>query len=140
MQNTIPIRDALAITKLIGFSVELDTENGQAHCVLPVQDRHLNRHAVVHGGVSATLLDTASGVTASLTVDDTGMVPFTTVSLNLNYLAAAHQGTLCATGRVTGGGRALTFVDAELRDQDGRLIATSSGVFKRVRQPEGSPS
>ena len=41
---------------------------------------------------------------------------------------------LTATGRVVGGGRALVFVAGELQDALGTVIATASGVFKRVPQ------
>ena len=105
--------------------------------MLDASEVHVNRSGVVHGGISATLLDTASGVTASLTVDDSGLAPFTTVSLNINYIATARPGMLRAEGRLTGGGRVLTFVEGTLTDAEGRLIATSTGVFKRLRQRQG---
>ncbi|WP_299351004.1 PaaI family thioesterase [uncultured Shimia sp.] len=135
---TAPIRKPLPLAKLIGFAVEVDGAAREAHCVLKMQDVHRNRHGVLHGGIISTLLDTASGVTASLTVDDLGLTPFTTVSLNINFMAPATSGTLRATGRVTGGGRSMSFVEAELVDENGTRIATSTGVFKRVRtQQEG---
>ncbi|EDZ44456.1 conserved hypothetical protein [Rhodobacteraceae bacterium HTCC2083] len=37
-------------------------------------------------------------------------------------------------GRITGGGKSLKFISSELRHEDGTLIATSSGVFKRVSE------
>ena len=136
---TAPIRQPLPIAELLGFRVEVDSDAGQAHCLIEMRDVHRNRHGVLHGGIISTLLDTASGVTASMTVDDLGLAPFSTVSLNVNFLAPATGGDLCATGRVTGGGRSLVFVDADLRDADGTVIATSTGVFKRVRQAGDKP-
>ena len=132
--------EPLALSRLLGFRVEVYPERKQAHCVLDASEVHVNRSGVVHGGISATLLDTASGVTASLTVDDSGLAPFTTVSLNINYIAAARPGMLRAEGRLSGGGRVLTFVEGTLTDSEGRLIATSTGVFKRLRQRQGETS
>ena len=83
------------------------------------------------------LLDNACGATASLTVDDTGLRPFLTISLTIDFIAAGRAGGVTATGRVTGGGRSLLFVAGELLHDDGTLIATASGVstHSRVRSP-----
>ena len=40
-------------------------------------------------------------------------------------------------GRIVGGGRSLLFLAGELVHEDGTLIATASGVFKRVTAPAG---
>ncbi|SHJ30594.1 uncharacterized domain 1-containing protein [Shimia gijangensis] len=136
---TEPIRKPIPLAGLIGFRVEVDAANTSASCLLDITPVHLNRHGVLHGGVISTLLDTTSGVTASMTVDAHGLTPFTTVSLNINFLAPVQAGQVRATGRVSGGGRSLTFVEAEVRDADGRKIATSTGVFKRVRPKEPAP-
>jgi uncharacterized protein (TIGR00369 family) len=129
------IRDETGAQTLIGYVVDVSAGDGQGRCWLDVEPQHTNRHKVLHGGIMACLLDNASGTTGSLTVDATGTVPFLTISMNTHYLAPAHQGQrVTATGRVTGGGRSLLFVDAELVDEDGRVVATSSGVFKRVPQ------
>ena len=133
-------REPLALSRLLGFRVEVYPERKRAHCLLDASEVHVNRSGVVHGGISATLLDTASGVTASLTVDDSGLAPFTTVSLNINYITAARPGMLRAEGCLTGGGRVLTFVEGTLTDSEGRLIATSTGVFKRLRERQGETS
>lgn len=90
------------------------------------------------------LLDSAAGATASLTVDDSGRQPFLTVSLNIDFVGPARHGGVTATGRVVGGGRSLLFVSAELVHDDGTLIATASGIFKRVpaaaqSRPKDSP-
>lgn len=136
---TKPIRKPIPLAGLIGFQVEVDAANQSAACVLDISPVHLNRHGVLHGGIISTLLDTASGVTASMTVDDEGITPFTTVSLNINFLAPVTAGQVRATGCVSEGGRSLTFVDAEIRDGEGSKIATSTGVFKRVRPAGARP-
>lgn len=119
--------------RLIGYVLDVGQGDGRARCRLVLTDAHLNRHGALHGGLSATLLDNAMGATASLTVDEAGRAPFLTISLNVNYLAPAKLGReVTATGRITGGGRSLLFVEGDLRDDADSLIATASGVFKRV--------
>jgi len=119
--------------KLIGFVLDI-SDPTQARCHLDVGPQHTNRHGVLHGGISTTLLDCAFGTTASLTVDASGKAPYLTISLTTNYVAAGREGKVTATGRVTGGGRSLLYLAGELRHEDGTLIANATGVFKRVPQ------
>lgn len=128
------IRDETGAQKLIGYVVDVSARDGQGRCWLDIGPQHTNRHSALHGGIITCLLDNASGTTGSLTVDDTGKTPFLTISMNTQFLAAVSKGRVTATGRVTGGGRKLSFIEAKLVDEDGRLIATSTGVFKRVPQ------
>lgn len=119
--------------RLIGYELDVGQGDGCARCHLTLGEEHLNRHDVLHGGIATTMLDNALGATASLTIDSGGRAPFMTLSLNTHFLAPARLGArLTATGRLVGGGSAVKFVDGELVDSDGTLIATASGVFKRV--------
>ncbi len=121
--------------RLIGYVLDVGGGDGCARCRLTVTEAHSNRHGVLHGGIAAALLDNALGATASLSVDETGRAPFLTVSMTTQFLAPAREGMdLMATGRVTGGGRSLVFVEGVLGDADGMTIATATGVFKRVPQ------
>jgi uncharacterized protein (TIGR00369 family) len=127
------IRDETGTQTLVGYVVDV-SDGVQGRCWLDVGPQHTNRHGVLHGGIAACLLDNASGTTGSLTVDASGKAPFLTISMNTHYLAPGRAGRVTATGRVVGGGRSLLYIDATLEHEDGTLIATSSGVFKRVPQ------
>jgi acyl-coenzyme A thioesterase 13 len=118
--------------RLLGYVLDVGGSDKHGRCRLDITQDHLNRHNVLHGGITSCLLDTAAAATASLSVDDTGRAPFRSVSLSVNYIAPAKPGRVEATGQITGGGRTLLFVSGELRDASGDLIATSSGVYKRV--------
>ncbi|MEP5151445.1 PaaI family thioesterase [Planktotalea sp.] len=128
------IRDETGTQRLVGYVVEVGHADGFARCWLDVDERHLNRHNVLHGGIATILLDNASGTAGSLTVDAAGLTPFLTISMTTQYLASGKRGRVTAIGKVTGGGRSTKFISAELRHEDGTLIATSSGVYKRVPQ------
>lgn len=129
------ILDETGTQRLVGYTLDVSQPDRRARCRLIADDRHLNRSGVLHGGLAVLLLDNACGATGSLTVDDTGRQPFLTVTLNTSFLAAGRPGGMTATGRITGGGRKLVFVSADLVQDDGTLIATASGVFKHA--PEG---
>lgn len=129
------IRGETGAQRLIGYVLDVGGGDGRARCRLDVTADHANRHGVLHGGIAAAVLDNALGATASLSVDETGRAPFLTISMTTQFLAPAREGmSLTATGRITGGGRSMLFVEGVLENGDGTLIATATGVFKRVPQ------
>ena len=119
---------------LIGYVVQI--ENGAARAVLDVDARHRNRNDGLHGGIIATMLDAVGGYTASLRDDGETLTPVTTVTMTVHYLARIHEGRVTATGRVSGGGRSIIFVDSRLTHEDGTVVATATGTYK-VLKPKG---
>jgi uncharacterized protein (TIGR00369 family) len=77
---------------------------------------------IVHGGMVATLLDTAMGGACWSTLADDES--FLTADLRVEFLRAARPGTLRAVGRVVQRNRRVAFCSADLF-QDGEIIATS---------------
>ena len=76
---------------------------------------------VVHGGLVATLLDTAMGG-ACWTVLDDGET-FLTADLRAEFIRAARPGTIRAEGRVVHKTRRLAFCEADAFDAGGALLA-----------------
>jgi acyl-coenzyme A thioesterase 13 len=107
--------------------------DGIAACVLRLGPQHLNRLGVLHGGLVAMLLDTAAGLAVRNFSRDKES-PTVTVSMTVNYISVAKSDEVTATARITGGGRSLKFAEAELRDQDGTLLATASGAYKLLEK------
>lgn len=120
--------------RLIGYVLDVSNSagDGGARCWMDLNDSHLNRHGVLHGGIATTMLDSASGATGSMSVDPAGRAPFLTISLTTQFIAPVRAGRVTATGLITGGGRSTLFISARLESEDGTLIATSNGVFRRV--------
>jgi len=116
----------------VGYEVEINPDNESVSCRLDIQPRHLNRNNLLHGGFTAMLLDIACGYAASLHYDPDNLALVLTVSLSTQYIAPARGGRVTATGRVTGGGRSMCHAHGEIRGDDGTLIATATGVFKRI--------
>ncbi len=140
MDNPGIIRDETGAQRTIGYELDVGGGDGRARCRLTPDARHTNRHGVLHGGLVSVLLDTAMGATGSLAMDDSGMFPMLTISMTVNFVSSAKVGDrLCAEGRVTGGGRKVKFIAGELRDQEDRLIATASGVFRALPENRRNP-
>ena len=83
--------------------------------------KHLQPFGLVHGGVLASLVD-AAGFWALYTLTDPGL-GLTTVEMKLNFLAPAIQGRLKARGRAIKMGKTLGLAEAQVEDQEGRLLA-----------------
>ncbi len=87
-----------------------------------------NNIGAIHGGAIATLLDIALASAARCAAG----APVATVNLQLNYLSPA-RGDLLGEGRVVKLGRSLIFVEGAVRDGEGVVVATATGVMKPVR-------
>ncbi|CUH40496.1 putative domain 1 [Jannaschia seosinensis] len=125
------IRDETGTQRTLGYELDVSGGDGRARCRLTLDDRHTNRHGALHGGLAAVLLDNAMGATGSLAIDPTGRHPMVTLSLTTNFLSSGRVGDrLIAEGWITGGGRKVKFIEGRLTAEDGRVIATGTGVFK----------
>ena len=78
---------------------------------------------IVHGGMVATLLDTAMGGACWSVLDDEES--FLTADLHCEFLRSARPGVLRAEGRVVQRNRRVAFCAADLYDADGELLASS---------------
>lgn len=113
----------------VGFSIDVE-RSGIGRCVVAgtVEERHLNLNRVVHGGVYATILDTAMGASVVTTLTE-GETTATT-SLYVEFLRAARLGDrLIAEGRILRRGRHLAFVSGSLTDAQGRPLSQAHGTW-----------
>ena len=78
-----------------------------------------------HGGILATLVDIAADW-AMVTRTRRG-VP--TIDMRVDYHRAAMPGDLIARGKVVRFGSQFATAEAEIVDQDGKLIATGRGTY-----------
>jgi uncharacterized protein (TIGR00369 family) len=81
-----------------------------------------NSGYIVHGGMVATVLDSAMGGACwtLLNKDEA----FLTADLRVEFLRTARPGLLRAEGRVIRRARRVVFCEGELFDEDGALLAT----------------
>lgn len=127
------IRDETGAQTLLGYVVDIRETDGTARCWLDIGAQHGNRHGGLHGGIMSAMLDNAMGFAAARTGDDNGDTKVATLTMTTNYLAPATDGIVVAIGEVSGGGRSTIFTEGRLEDENGTVLATSTGVYKRVR-------
>ncbi|HYO38503.1 MAG TPA: PaaI family thioesterase [Nocardioidaceae bacterium] len=101
-------------------------EDGRARLELAATEEHLNEGGTVHGGLLATLVDTAMGAAVRSSTGDND-VPATS-QLTVTYLRPGKPGTLVATAEVRKQGADLTVCEAEV-EQDGRTLAHALATF-----------
>ena len=107
---------------------------GWARLELDLRDEHMNPMGIPHGGIHATMLDTALGTAGSWQGDEDSYRPSVTLNLNVSYLAQPRGKRLICEARRVGGGRSIYFSEGELRDDTGIVLARASGTF-RVMTP-----
>ena len=100
---------------------------------------HYNPLGTVHGGVMATLLDSALGCAVQ------SMLPagtsYTTLELKVNYLRpiTVKTGTVYAEGKIIHLGGRIATAEGRLTDADGKLYAhgTTTCIILRPSSPSG---
>ncbi|MEM6438896.1 MAG: PaaI family thioesterase [Pseudomonadota bacterium] len=123
------------LQRLLGHAVTAWSE-GFARVEMPLREMHGNRHGIPHGGVHATLLDTACGYAGAWTGDPDRPRHCMTLTLTVNYVGRATGERLIAEARVVGGGRRSFFAEAELRDEHGVLVATATSALRYRGEPK----
>src|SRR5215211_7270581 len=96
------------------------TGDGRATVEFDATEEHLNAAGTLHGGVLATLVDTAMGQAGRSATDD-GDVPATS-QLTVTYLRPGKPGPLSVTASVRTRGEHLTVCEADV-EQGGKAIA-----------------
>src|SRR3954453_4754535 len=114
-----------------GFAARLGAraeraEDGRATVRFEATDEHLNPAGTLHGGVLATLVDTAMGLAVRSTTSDDD-VPATS-QLTVTYLRPGTPGPLTVTAQVRTRGEHLTVCDADV-EQDGKEAGHALATF-----------
>jgi uncharacterized protein (TIGR00369 family) len=115
------------IMHLLGTG-QLEAEEGRVVVTLEPAEYHYNPLGTVHGGVLATLLDTATGCAVHSTLP-AGM-GYTTLDLNAKFLrpASIASGLLTCEGTVISKGRRTALAQAQITDARGGLVAHATST------------
>lgn len=115
----------------LGLACRTKSEPGTTVWTMPADERFANPAGVIQGGVLAALADTAMA-TATVTWARAQALRVVTANaeLKVSFLRPATTGgTLTCTGRVISGGKRVVFVEAEVADDAGRLVAKASSTY-----------
>ena len=107
--------------------VEIDDE-GSVTWIASPQEYHYNPLGNVHGGFSATMLDSANSITANCALNK-GFLTMT-AEIKVNYLRGITLdiGDMFAKGKIQKLGKKVIFLTGQLTDSDGKVYATASST------------
>jgi len=110
------------IARTLGYDVS-EAENGRVVITAEPNDSHLNPAGTVHGGFSATLLDSCMGLAVQSTLEKG--VGQTTLEFKISLLRpiTPETGTIRAEGVVLTRGRRVGTAEGRITDGKGRLLA-----------------
>jgi uncharacterized protein (TIGR00369 family) len=111
------------IADLLGFA-PVEAEEGRVVFAAVPEQQHYNPIGTVHGGLAATLLDSAMGCAVHSTLP--AGVGYTTLELKVNFVRAITSETgriLCEGTVVHRGGRVATAEGRVFAEADGALLA-----------------
>ena len=125
--------EAVTFSRHIKSKVE-DVEPGRAVCRIDVEDVHLNGNGTLHGGVYASLIDNAMGLSVAALVG----LRTATISLDVHFLGAVRDGSIRCAAEVVHRTRRIATVEAKVRDAGGDIVAMGTGTF-RIFEKSGNP-
>lgn len=120
---------SLPFAKLIGMRL-VGLKRDEAQISIEMRDDLRQPSGVLHGGVTATLIDTAMAfaVRTRLPIHEATA----TIDLTIHYLRPHLSGTFTCTGKVVRAGKRIFTVSAEVHNEVGKLIATGLSTYTRV--------
>ncbi|WP_017727172.1 PaaI family thioesterase [Halalkalibacterium ligniniphilum] len=102
-------------------------DNGNFEVILPIQPIVNNPLNMVHGGITATLLDTAMGSMINRKLDRS--LAAVTAEMKVNYLKPGVGTELRCIATVVHEGKHLHVAEAKVFDDKEQLVAMATGTF-----------
>ena len=100
---------------------------GECRMHLPVLEKHHQPYGMAHGGILASLVDSAAYWAVFTRIDDG--FKMISIDLKLNYLAPASQSDLWAAGKCIKAGKTLCMGEASITDQNEKLICHGTSTM-----------
>ena len=110
------------IAQTLGYDV-VEAEKGRVVITLAPTGAHLNPWGTVHGGLTATILDSCMGLAIQSTLEKG--FGSTTLEFKISLVRAItpDTGEIRAEGKVLNGGRRIGTAEGRVTDRSGRLLA-----------------
>ena len=110
------------IAQTLGYDV-VEAESGRVVITLVPAGSHLNPAGTMHGGLTATLLDSCMGLAVQSTLDKG--VSQTTLEFKISLVRpiTPETGLITAEGKVLNCGRRIGTAEGRVTDGNGRLLA-----------------
>ena len=97
---------------------------------MAADERHHNPMGTLHGGIYCDLADAAMGYACAAMLG--AGESFTTIELKINFLRAVRKATLTAEAKVVKAGGTLCYVECDVKDQNGKLVAKAASTCMKL--------
>ena len=121
---------SVAYAKFLGLQFG-EIGDGTVSIHLDVRDELLQNQGVVHGGVVASLIDTASAFAVLTKIELDERV--TTTDLTIHYLRPIKSGRMTATARIVRGGRRLFVLSVDVTNDSDALVSTAVTTYIKLQ-------
>src|SRR5262252_3876056 len=118
------------VARLIGFEAK-EIADGRATVMFAAGPQHANPMGTLHGGILCDIADAAMGMAFASTLAPEES--FTTVELKINFFRPVWEAHLKAEGRGVRRGHSLGYVECEITDEHGQLIAKAASTCLVLR-------
>lgn len=128
-QFAASVLHSLPFAKLIGMQL-VDIRPNEAVIKIEMRDDLSQPSGVLHGGVTAAMIDTAMAFAVRTHLADDEFTA--TIDLTVHYLRPHTSGTVICTARVVRAGKRIFTVSADVENEEGKLIATGLSTYTRL--------
>ncbi len=115
--------------RLLGFEL-VDLQMQEATIKLLMRDELRQPYGVLHGGATASLIDTAMAFAVRTCVPEN--IQTTTIDLTVHYLRPHSAGEAVCTAKVVRAGKRILTVAAEVYNEEKKLIATALSTYTKI--------
>jgi uncharacterized protein (TIGR00369 family) len=119
---------AAPIQATLGFDL-VEVQDGFARFQATPGEHLFGATGAVHGGVAATLLDSAMGAAVMTTLDAVTSYATANLNVHLTRSISLRTGRVVAEGWVVHRGSRLVTAEARLNDEQGRLLSHGSATY-----------
>ena len=120
---------SLPFAKLMGMQL-VDITHNEAVIKIEMRDDLRQPSGVLHGGVTATIIDTAMAFAVRTHLEDHEFTA--TIDLSVHYLRPHTAGTITCTAKCVRAGKRIFTVSADVENEEGKLIATGLSTYTRL--------
>lgn len=127
-QMATEFAEKVPYARLLGIELA-EIGSGEAVMKLKMRDELSQPHGVMHGGATASLIDSAMAfaIISVLAEDEKA----TTVDLTVHYLRPVSKGEITCRAKVLRAGKRLITVSADVENEEGKLVATALSTYSK---------
>ncbi|WP_197046729.1 PaaI family thioesterase [Oceanobacillus salinisoli] len=122
--------ESIFMFNLLQFDFTYNDEEKTCTITCPITDIMLNPSGIVHGGIYTFIADTAMGHLNFHLKD----APYVTLEMKTSYFKAVSAGKIIATSRYIKEGYKVSFMECDVRNEEGDVLCKTTGTFYRFEK------